>query len=688
MKSRYSRALASAAAFISLLALAPTSVPAMSDAELEAIVSRRLSGDRTGANLAVAVIEPEGISRAFVAAEEGARALRIGPDSAFEIGSVTKTMTAALLADLILRGEASLDDPLSDWLPAGTPVPSFEGQPILLRHVVTHTSGLPPLPSRLQVTTPNNPYANLTEEALLASLAEVSLREPPGTQFAYSNFAFMLLSYALARHAETDLETLLRERLFSPLEMTGAYIEKRPAGIRAAVGHTANNAQPTPAWHFATSMAGVGGVRAPLDDMIRYVQAQLAPEEAGIGPALRLAHHRLHDGFEISGQPYDGLGIGWMQREVGGRTLIFHAGGTGGFSAFVGFDVESQRGVVALSDTAWNTIGGTQRLGLHLLAPEDIPLDAPRLRIDPPQELLDALAGEYQLAGLRITLRQRGGHLFVQGAGQPEFEMGYDTEGDFFPLQFEARLRPKQADGTYSFTWYQGGGAITATRIGASETRAAVSKDAASETPEAASTALPELALSEQDLAAYAGSYELMPGFSLTIRVKDGALEAQATGQPTFPLQYSSEDRFAAPAFGVEIHFKRTASGQVDALELHQAGQTLRGKRKEAAKHVEKAEPVQAESGLAAYAGNYELIPGFSLIIRVKGDALEAQAVGEGPIEMPAGQSIFSLQHRGKDRFSAFEIGADIDFKRDKTGRVNAFQIQQAGFTHHGKRKK
>src|SRR5690606_30201713 len=189
---------------------------------------------------------------------------RIGPESAFEIGSVSKTMTAALLAELIRRGEGSLDDPLADYLPEGTVVPAFEGQPILLRHVVTHTSGLPTLPPGVAVANPADPYAAMTPRAVLDSLARVQLSQAPGTDFAYSNFASMLLSHAVAHRSGTDFESLLQRRLFAPLGMQHAHVKAKPDDVRVALGHLPNGTV-TPGWNFATDLAGVGGVRATLD---------------------------------------------------------------------------------------------------------------------------------------------------------------------------------------------------------------------------------------------------------------------------------------------------------------------------------------------------------------------------------------------------------------------------------------
>jgi len=650
---RISVILAVATVFAAV-AIPSTAFGAMSDQELEAIVSRRLKGDRTGANLAVAYIEGSHVACAFVATGEVPDAFRIGADSAFEVGSVSKTMTAALLADLILRGEASLDDPLSAWLPEGTRVPDFEGQAILLRHVVTHTSGLPALPSRMPQTDLVNPYAQITEETLFASLEDVELSAPPGTRYAYSNFATMLLSYALARHANTDFETLLRERLFTPLGMSSAYVERRPEGVDVVVGHTPHDRQSTAPWVFPANLAGVGGVRATLGDMVRYVQAQFAPPQEGIGPALRLAHERLY-----KGRP--SLGMYWMQRKVGAHTFVFHGGETGGFSAFVAFDVKAKRGVVALSDTSWSSIGGLENVAIHLLAPDVIPLDAPRVRIAPPQELIDALAGQYLLGGVMpMRLTARDGALYVQAQGQPEYEMGYDSAGDFFTLSFDAVLSPNKAGGVHSFAWAQGGGTIPATRV------------------EARNGGKREAGLRDEDLAAYSGNYPLMPGFVLTIRIKSGQLEAQATGQSPIPLQYSDEGKFASPAFGIEIHFNRDESGYVESLTLHQAGQTITGKRKK--DDVVAPEPtsvILSEDDLGDYEGKYLLMPDFVLTIRVKAGRLEAQATGQGA---------FPLEYSGNDHFTASVFGIEIRFNRDTEGQVQSLILSQGGQVLRGKR--
>ncbi|MBW8367411.1 MAG: serine hydrolase [Arenimonas sp.] len=537
---------------IATAAVLASPAQASTDAQLQAIVEQRLQGDRTGACFAVAVIDG-GVSRAYVCAN-AAQTGRIDANTAFEIGSVSKTMTAALLADLIGQGKASLDDPLSAWLPEGTRVPEFQGQPILIRHVVSHTSGLPALPPGVPIVDPNDPYAAVDAAMLFAALERSTLDAAPGTAFAYSNFASMLLSEAVARRAGTDFESLLGERLFTPLGMRGAYVNTRPEGIRAAVGHLPNG-KPTPPWNFKTDLAGVGGVRATLDDMVRYVQAQLGQPPLPIVSALALSQQPVVP----DGQPP--MAMNWMLDDINGHTWHAHEGGTGGFSSLVAFDRERGRGVVVLSDTALHSLGGLGSLGLHL-ADASQPLGKPRKAVPAPGELIDALVGEYTLqGGMAMALSRDGDALAIQATGQPRFRMGYDDAGDFYPLDFDALLKPqRKADGSHGFTWLQMGGAAAAVRTGGGT-----------------KPALPMPA--PDQLARYAGDYPLMPGFVLKVFVKDSALHIQGTGQPALPTTVVAADVFAVDQVGAEFRFERDEAGEVSAVTLLQGGQTLRGEK-------------------------------------------------------------------------------------------------------------
>lgn len=521
-----------------------------SDADVGKLLTARFDGDRSGACVQAAVIEPGKVWRATRCAgtrKAGAPAA----DAAFEIGSVTKTMVAALVAQLVDAGGWSLDDPIARHLPEGTAVP-FQGErQILVRDLVTHTSGLPGLPLGMQPPNPADPYAALTEAQLLAALKQVQLARPIGSQAEYSNFGMMLLSLAVARSSGGDLEAALREQLFKPLGMGTAYIAK-PVGaapVTLAQGHLPDGT-PTPAWTIATNLAGVGMVKASLSDMVSYARAQLGDGPPALAASLRRTQQPLAHGF----------GMNWMLRKVQGRDLVMHEGGTGGFSSLLVLEPAAKRAVVLLADTALTDLGGLGDVGLALLGLE-MPLQ-PRRAVEAPAALSKALAGDYELGPMRIKIWDADGRLMAQASGQAAFELRHDSRGDFYPLGFSALVRPEPpASGqpVARFSWRQGGGAMEGRRVGLVEAPPSITNPAWKD---------------------WAGEFQLAPQFSLKVFERDGQLMVQGSGQPAIAAEAVGPDRIEIKAVGAVVEFERDAGGKVVAAVLLQGGQKLHGARK------------------------------------------------------------------------------------------------------------
>jgi D-alanyl-D-alanine-carboxypeptidase/D-alanyl-D-alanine-endopeptidase len=539
---------------LAAVTLSTLSASAMSDNDLRAALEQRLKADRTGACVAAAAIDNGTTASAYVCADPKSQR-PYDEHTAFEIGSVTKTMTAALLAEFIARGEVALSDPIAKLLPPGTSVPSFDGRQITIGDIVTHTSGLPAIPTQYRMTDMNNPYAGVTERDLLGALAATQLTRAPGSQWEYSNFAMMVLSYAIAKRSGKDYETLLRERLLAPLGMNETYIAKRTPQVHLAQGHLSNT-MPAMPWDFPVDMAGVGGVRATLPDMVRYLEGQLGTRESAITPALARTQQQV---VSVGGHT---MGMNWVLSTASGHTIVGHDGGTGGYSSYVAFDRAAKRGVVLLSDTALTVFGGLGTLGRHLLDPS-VPVRAPRIVATADAKLIDALVGRYRLqGGLGMDLRHKGNMLTIQADGQPEFEMGYDSAGDFYPHRFDALLRPKRkADGTYTFTWFQLDGRLEAERV---DTPAPI---AGKWTP------------TEAQLKEYEGNYPLAPTFALRVFSTGAKLFVQGTNQGPLEVASADKDIFVAESVGAEIDFGRDTNGKVIALTLKQGGQVLRGER-------------------------------------------------------------------------------------------------------------
>ncbi|MER6302445.1 serine hydrolase domain-containing protein [Kitasatospora sp. NPDC001539] len=314
----------------------------------------RLAGQTVGAvvaGLADGAVEFHGVGRT------GPGGGAPGPRTLFEIGSVTKVFTSLLLARLILDDTVRLDEPLADVLGEGAVVPARGGVPITLRHLATHTSGLPRLPRGMAVRAllrPNkpDPYAGCTAEAVLAGLARTRLRAVPGRGFRYSNLGVGLLGLALARRAGAEYGELVAREVGGPLGLVDTCL--RPAAKqseRLAVGHSASG-QPVPYWDLA-AIPGMGGLLSTAADLSILLRAQLSAEREPDGPlapaitTTRATRHRVN--------AFAWAHLGWLGHRLhaqqGGHLQLWHNGGTGGFASFVAFDPDKQVGVAILANS-------------------------------------------------------------------------------------------------------------------------------------------------------------------------------------------------------------------------------------------------------------------------------------------------------------------------------------------------
>ena len=172
-----------------------------------------------------------------------------GPDTLFEIGSITKVLTGVLLADMHLRGEVALTDPLSRHLPGSGP--AWPGAEPTLLDLATHRSGLPNMPRPLALKSAvfvagigsRDPWAGADAPRFARLLRDERVKPPRAGQFAYSSLGFALLGDALAAAAGRPYEDLLRERVLDPLGMHATAL--RPSAPVLA-GHSPRGAPRPP----------------------------------------------------------------------------------------------------------------------------------------------------------------------------------------------------------------------------------------------------------------------------------------------------------------------------------------------------------------------------------------------------------------------------------------------------------
>jgi CubicO group peptidase (beta-lactamase class C family) len=262
------------------------------------------------------------------------------PDTEFGIGSITKTLTATLLAFEDQQGTMHFGDPLARYAPPGFRVPNFNGQPIQLAHLAEHTSGLPRVVP--------NPPSPMPPERLWQFINNYQLAHAPGEQFLYSNLGSALLARAMVRRSNATEDQLYARIITGPLGMHDTAIELTPAQrARLAQGFRPNR-QPAPEFGPGfPAMAGAGGVRSTLIDMMRYLDFQLGRVDV---PLRSLLPH-LHEPRHAAG-PNGSVGLAWQMRDGPNGKVIYKGGAMPGYASFMVFAPSHGTGVVVLSNQA------------------------------------------------------------------------------------------------------------------------------------------------------------------------------------------------------------------------------------------------------------------------------------------------------------------------------------------------
>ncbi len=286
-------------------------------------------------------------------------------ETLFEIGSVTKVFTAITLAKMAKDGVVNLDDPISRYLPQRVVSPRKNGQEITLRHLATHTAGLPGLPDNFDAVSKDqqNPYANYRAADLYESLAKVKLATEPGKTSEYSNYGFGLLGHLLALKAGKPYEDLVKQTICIPLDLTNTTITlSAEQNRRLTPGHNPEG-KIIPNWNMDV-LAPAGALWSNAEDLLRFLAAYLEPGSSPLSAALIEAQNEHFKEF------VGAVGLGWrIDKSIEDRLIHWHNGGTGGYVSFIGFDKNGRVGVVLLSNygDAWRGDDSIDKMGMQIL---------------------------------------------------------------------------------------------------------------------------------------------------------------------------------------------------------------------------------------------------------------------------------------------------------------------------------
>ena len=400
-------------------------------AEVAANVRARVDGGWTP-SVVIGVVDSSGARYFAYGSTANDGGTPVDERTVYEIGSITKVLTGITLADMALRGEVGLDDPVSRYLPDSVRVPGPDSLPITLRLLSAQRSGLPRMPLNFAPRDPANPYADYDVARLYAFLASYKLTRVPGAAYEYSNLGVGLLGLALARREDTTYAALVRRHILVPLGMKSTMVTLTD-DARSRLAQGSADGRPAANWDI-DALAGAGALRSTAEDMTTFLAAAAGLQHTALDSAFRLA---AEPEFDAGSSGIMRIGLGWHIRlGAEGTRIVWHNGGTGGYRSWAGYDPDRRTGVVVLTNSTENI----DDIGLHLLD-GTIPLIAVRTAVTLPPATLDEYVGRYALTStFAITVRRVGDHLETQATAQPSVRIWASARDEFFVKVVDAQI--------------------------------------------------------------------------------------------------------------------------------------------------------------------------------------------------------------------------------------------------------
>jgi CubicO group peptidase (beta-lactamase class C family) len=329
-----------------------TEDPAGTVARVEAHVAEGLRANRVPGG-AMVVIDDRGEVHLRGYGVTGRGGEEVTPDTPFIIGSVTKTMTALAVLQLVEDGSVDLDAPVSRYLDGFSVQPSDRSDEVTVRRLIEHTSGLPALAGAPATTWQRDlSIAETAREVVGAELAST-----PGTTWAYANANYVLLGALIEEVTGRPYADHLEERLFTPLGMTRSTARIDEArGWASSTGTATSSGCPWPtrptargwsppaSWSPrrttspATCRLSGRAVNSTASGSCPPPASSAAPPagDATVGPWAKA--------------PEAAYGLGWFVggRRSGGTPVAFHPGASPDFGAMVALDPATGSGLALL----------------------------------------------------------------------------------------------------------------------------------------------------------------------------------------------------------------------------------------------------------------------------------------------------------------------------------------------------
>ena len=339
-------------------------------------------------------------------------------DGIFQIGSVTKQFTAAIIMQLQQEGRLSVHDRLDKYLP-GIP----NGKKITIENLLTHTSGLHNYTDDTSFMKGDlqKPY---NVAALTTRFSSYAPDFEPGTNWAYSNTGYYLLGRVIEKVTGQPYEKVVRARIFTPLGMSHSgfdFTHLADANKTQAYFQLTENGS-VPAFIVDSTIAySAGAIYSTVGDLYKWERSIYTNKI--LSPAS----------WATVFTPYrHNYGYGWDIDTLYGRTAISHGGAIPGYQSYILRIPSDELAVIVIDNSSKPQDALAHSLAALVLGqPYVVPGAATETTV--PEAILKQYVGVYELAPtFSITITLEGGGLKAQATGQQAFDLYPEKENLFF----------------------------------------------------------------------------------------------------------------------------------------------------------------------------------------------------------------------------------------------------------------
>ena len=347
--------------------------------------------------------------------------------SIFQIGSITKQFTAAIIMQLQQEKKVSVKDKLSKYF-TGFP----NGDKITIEHLLTHTSGIYNYTNDT-VLMKNDVTRHYSADEMMRMIKSYKSDFEPGTKWNYSNSAYSLLGYIIEKVEKKPYERVVRDRILQPLRMTSSGFDfTHLKSLYKTKGYfVINDAAVIPAPIVDSTIAyAAGALYSTVGDLYKWEKAIYSDKILQSSSWKAVFTPFMHN-----------YGYGWAIDTLLGKAITAHGGGIHGYASYLLRFPEEQLAVIVLDNSSTQHASTIARslAAIVLKQPYEVPAQIKELKLD--SSVLKQYVGEYQLAPtFFINVFLDGAQLKAQATNQPSFELFAEKENLFFLKVVEAKV--------------------------------------------------------------------------------------------------------------------------------------------------------------------------------------------------------------------------------------------------------